>query len=30
MAERVGKSEKALGPGPGAHFPEKVFIYSEN
>lgn len=26
MAERVGKSEKALGPGPGAHFPEKVFI----
>lgn len=26
MAERIGRGEKALGPGPGAHFPEKVLI----
>lgn len=35
MADRVGRTEKALGPGPGAHFPEKVLrigalVLSEN
>lgn len=24
MRERLGKCDKAIGPGPGAHFPEKV------
>lgn len=26
MADRIGRMEKSMGPGPGAHFPEKVFI----